>query len=77
MHFQQYDLDLMKREVAVFGVDALLTPDGRLKLIADLEAARAEMKAERDTNALLLVQVAEAREQVRIMGEAMDRGSGF
>ena len=40
MHFQQYDLDLMKREVAVFGVDALLTPEGLKLLIADLEEAR-------------------------------------
>lgn len=43
MHYQQSDLDLMKKEVDEFGVDALLSPEGLKLLIADLEEARAKI----------------------------------
>ena len=44
MNFQQSDLDLMKREVAEFGVEALLTPEALRLLISDLEEARAALR---------------------------------
>ena len=47
MHHQQSDLDMMKKEVDEFGVDALLTPEGLKLLIADLEEARESVKAAR------------------------------
>ena len=47
MHYQQSDLDLMKKEVDEFGVDALLTPEGLKLLIADLEEARESVKVAR------------------------------
>ena len=40
MNYEQSDLDLMKRDVDEFGVDALLTPEALKLLIADLEEAR-------------------------------------
>ena len=47
MHYQQSDLDLMKKEVDEFGVDALLSPEGLKLLIADLEEARESVKVAR------------------------------
>ena len=47
MNYQQSDLDLMKKEVDEFGVDALLTPEGLKLLIADLEEARESVKVAR------------------------------
>lgn len=47
MNYEQSDLDLMKKEVDEFGVDALLTPEGLKLLIADLEEARESVKAAR------------------------------
>lgn len=41
MNYEQSDLDLMKRDVDEFGVEALLTPEALKLLIADLEEARA------------------------------------
>ena len=40
MNYEQSDLDLMKRDVDEFGVEALLTPEALKLLIADLEEAR-------------------------------------
>ena len=40
MNYQQSDLDLMKRDVDEYGVEALLTPESLKLLIADLEEAR-------------------------------------
>lgn len=52
MHYQQSNLDLMKKEVDEFGVDALLSPEGLKLLIADLEAARSALRTCR--NALFI-----------------------
>lgn len=43
MNYEQSDLDLMKRDVEEFGVEALLTPEALKLLIADLEEARAKI----------------------------------
>ena len=43
MNYEQSDLDLMKKEVDEFGVEALLTPEALKLLIADLEGARAKI----------------------------------
>ena len=47
MHYQQSDLDLMKRDVDEFGVEALLTPEALKLLIADLEEARESVEPAR------------------------------
>lgn len=47
MNYEQSDLDLMKRDVDEFGVEALLTPEALKLLIADLEEARGLVKLAR------------------------------
>lgn len=47
MNYEQSDLDLMKRDVDEFGVEALLTPEALKLLIADLEGARGLVKLAR------------------------------